>query len=172
MTSKAIRWFEVPTDAPAGFHTTSTPIVCLNYKDYDNRNAGVEAWFLTHNTAIITLISEWADPLWDQLKKGAQDMVDYAASDKEYGFRDGDFYVVFWIHREDRGYARVHLGLAYASLTNELTPIQGMREIPTGDLEHHYWVTPQFALPLELEVTLPDEAPWWFIEYRGTTVLG
>jgi hypothetical protein len=156
MISKAIRWFEVPTDAPAGFHTTSTPIVCLNYKDYDNRNAGVEAWFLTHDIAIVTLISEWADPLFEQLTRGAQDMVDYAASDNEYGFRDGNFYGAYWIHREDRGYAVVYLGLAYASLTNELTPIQGMKELPAS-LASHLWLTPQFAVPLQVEVRLPDE---------------
>lgn len=161
MTTKVIRWFEVATDIPSAFHNTETPVVCLNYKDYDDREAGVEAWFLTHEgISVVTLISEWNHgSLITQLERGAQEMIDYAASDTKYGFKDGNFYGIFWVHREDRGYAVVYLGLAYASLTNELTPVQGMKELDDWGPRDTHWVTPQFVIPLKVEVRLPGEAP-------------
>jgi hypothetical protein len=68
VTIKSIRWFETPRGVPAAFHNSLSPgekgsfVVCLNYKDYDNLEAGVEAWFLTHELNVIdpSSIEVWA----------------------------------------------------------------------------------------------------------------
>lgn len=171
MTTKTLRWFEAPKGVPAAFHNPSPPgdnpmggsvVVCLNYKDYDNRAAGVEPWFLTHEIAVVTLIHEWGTEVWwNALKKGAQEMVDYAASDEEHGFNDGDFYGIYWICRDETSFRpEVYVGLAYANTQAPLKPVRGVEELPDHDAsENHTWVTPQFAIPLQVEVLLPGERP-------------
>lgn len=123
MTTKRIRWFECSLGIPAAFHNTAgRPVLCLNYKDYDNLKAGFEPWFLLNPSySSVTLIREWGgESEFVQLERGAQSMVDYAAADTEIGFKDGNFYGVFW-----RGEGYTFLGLAYASLDNALTPREG-----------------------------------------------
>lgn len=162
VTPKLIRWFEL-TDGkvPPAFHTSTltSVVVCLNYKDYDNRELGVKAFPLGRDrVALINLISEWSDePLWDQLGSGAQEMVDCAASDAKYGFNDGTFYGIYLVQRGAATQWTVHLGLAYASLTNELTPVRGVQELPVKGELSQLWLTPQFAIPTQFEVQLPGE---------------
>lgn len=164
MTIKPIRWFEI-TDGkvPPAFHThtNTSVVVCLDYKDTNNQRAGFEAYSLCRDRiSLIKLISEWSsEPLWDQLTIGAQDLINLAALDTEYGFLDGNLYGIFWVQQGVTPQGIVHLGLAYASSTNELTPCQGMKTVSARDDSHHVWVTPQCAIPLLVDVKLPSDQP-------------
>lgn len=163
MTVKPIRWFEVTAGAPPSFHNhhPKSCVVCLNYKDYDNLAAGVEPWFLTNSVANIILISEWGpDGHWGALERGAQQMVDYAESDDAVGFKDGDFYGIFWVmYQGTERRPEVRVGLAYADSTTPLISISLVVERSYPNDEHHRWITPQFAIPLQVEVQLMGEAP-------------
>lgn len=163
MTIKPIRWFEVAAGVPPAFHnpTDRTGVVCLNYKDHDDRSAGLEPWWLLGRIAMVVLISEneWGpNGHWGCLEVGAQQMVNYAESDDDAGFQEGDFYGIFWVQREAEHRAIVHLGLAYASSASPLRHVTGMVERIFLD-EHHEWVTPQCAIPLQVEVQLLSESP-------------
>lgn len=163
MTVKPIRWFEVASAVAPAFHNSSqsTAVVCLNYKDHDDPAAGLEPWWLLGRIALVVLVSEndWGpNGHWGCLEVGAQQMLDYAEADADVGFQNGDFYGIFWIQQEVAQRAVVHLGLAYASSASPLRPVTGMVERTFID-EHHTWVTPQCALPLQVEVQIMGEAP-------------
>jgi len=177
VTIKPIRWFEVDADTPAAFYNPdiNTCVFCLNYKDYNNLKAGVEPWFLTHSLVNIMLISEWGtDDWWVAINQGAQEMVNYAASDDEVGFKEGDFYGILWVLREVNRSPEVLVGLAYANAATPLIPVQGMieRPIPEGSKA---WVTPQFSIPMQVEVQLlgesPKVAPLRVPRYKRTPVI-
>lgn len=140
---------------------TGSCVVCLNYKDYDNPEAGVEPWFLTNKVVVIPLLSSaWVSESWeDVLKRGAQEMIDKAASD-EFGFKDGDFYGVFWLEVGVRYWSLGHVGFVYASSESPLIPVRGLEEkdLSSRDDSYPLWVTPQFAIPLQVEVQLPCES--------------
>jgi hypothetical protein len=162
--TKPIQWFEAPQGVPAALHTTEVPVVCLNYKDYDDRKAGVEPWFLCNPAlAIVPLLNEWEDDMWAQLKRGAQEMVDYAIptpdTGPDFGFIDGNFYGIFWVQRGVESRDIVSIGLVYVNLTNVLTPCQGMKAVVALDDSKHVWVTPQCAIPLFVDVNLPSDQP-------------
>lgn len=165
MTTKHIHWYKT-TNGTAAFYNSQRPtdppsrgelVVCLNYKDYNNGvpllEAGVEPWFLTHEFNPINLVRFSNEPLWDNL---AQEMVDYAASDTEYGFMDGNFYGVFWIEQNIELQTIVHVGLAYASQTNDLIPFRDMVEVLAKDESRHMLLTQQFSIPLHIEVKMPS----------------
>jgi hypothetical protein len=173
MTLKPIRWFEAPSEVPAAFHnpllndadpTQDSHVICLNYKDYDDFSAGVEPWSLTNRVASLSLITllhlsnsfgaggDW----WGALKIGAQEMIGYAASDEEHGFKDGKFYGVFWLSREGQDpRPLVMVGFAYANSIKDLVPIRGLKELQQND-QCLTWVTPNFAIPWSIEVDLAD----------------
>jgi hypothetical protein len=161
VTVKPIRWFEVTSGVPPAFHNPSDRskgVVCLNYKDHDDRSAGVEPWWLLGRIAMVTLIGEgdWGNSAWwEALGRGAQQMLDYADSDEDAGFKEGDFYGILWVQHEVEHQAKVRVGLAYASSDSPLRPVTGMTEYDTRYDDHHTWVTPQFAIPLQVEVQLP-----------------
>jgi hypothetical protein len=163
VTIKPIRWFEVSAEVPPAFHNPSqdTGVVCLNYKDHDDRSAGLEPWWLLGSIAVVVLISESAwgpDGHWSALEQSAQQMLSYAESDDDVGFKEGDFYGIFWVQCEAEHRAKVHIGLAYANSNKPLRPITGVieRTYPNDD---HTWVTPQCALPLQVEVQLMSGVP-------------
>lgn len=170
MTVKTIRWFEVPKGILAAFRNPSPPgenptrgfyVVCLEYKDYDNRKTGVQPWFLTHEINIIPLISEWGtEPRCVRLLTGAQEMVDRAASDEVHGFKDGDFYGIYCVDREDEQ-VPVSVGMVYANSKFPLIPVaRGVAEIPAlEDSVTYAWVNHQFTIPLRVEVQMPSERP-------------
>ena len=154
MTVKRIRWFKISRGIPAALYHTENPIICLEYKDFDNLDAGVGPCTLIRlGVSKITLIHNLrGQSMYEVLKKGAQDLIDYAASTK---FRDGNLYGIFWVVSEPD--VSVYVGLAYASLTNIVTPVRGMVEFFRDDADYS-WVTPQFAVPLQVDVVLPGEA--------------
>ena len=163
MTIKPIRWFEVTAEVPPAFHNPAsrTGVVCLNYKDHDDRAAGLEPWWLLGRIAMVVLIreSEWGPSgHYDQLRVSAQQMLSYAESDDTAGFKEGDFYGIFWVQREAEHQSKVHLGLAYTSAASPLRPITGVVEYHNIGEHHHTWVTPQCAIPLQVEVQLMNEA--------------
>lgn len=160
MTIKTIKWFEIPAGIPAGFHNPDPQslVLCLNYKDYNNLKAGVEPWRLTHEIAILTLIGSWESDDWRvAFQQGAQEMVKEAASNDEGGFQDGDFYGVFWVQHEIVHRPVVLIGLAYANVATPLIPVQGVVERSYPNDGRHHWVTPQFAVPLQVDVNLVGE---------------
>jgi len=158
VTIKPIRWFEVTAGVPPAFHNPadrSLGVVCLNFKDHDDRSSGLEPWWLLGRIALVVLIgeNEWGGSAWwDVLKAGAQQMVTHAETDTHVGFQEGDFYGIFWIQHEVEHEATAHVGLAYASSDNPLRPVTGMTEHNTIGERDHTWVTPQCALPLQFEV--------------------
>lgn len=166
MVTRNIRWFEGDEGAPLGFHNFSRNcVVCLNYKDYDKLEAGVEPWYLTHKIVCPILINEWGPQgCYAALEQSAQQMVEYAESGpSDLGFSDGEFYGVFCTltpnpYRTSRS-SNVLVGLAYANASIPLVPIQGMQErsyyLDRGNVQ---WVNSQFAIPLQLEVQLPGES--------------
>ncbi len=157
MTKKRIRWFEASLGIPAAFHnTTGRPVVCLNYKNYDNLREGFDPWFLCNPTySLVTLINEWGgESERAQLERGAQAMVIHAAENTDFGFKDGDFYGIFWIGDE-----YTFLGLAYSSLDNVLTPVKGLIERYQNETSTFRWVTHQCQIPLVVEVNLGTHGP-------------
>lgn len=160
MALKPIQWFQVSDRfTNLSFHNpnpiSGSYVICLNYKGFSPSVIG--PWLLTQKVATVRMLHEWGDePLLDQLKRGAQQMIDYAASDEIHGFQEGELYGVFRIEHAIEPSETVHLGLAYSRPSIKPIPVRGMDEIP-ANYGPNIWITPQIELPLQIEVRYPGE---------------